>query len=214
MIELQLVNELLGVLPLRKSVYWTPAFFHRKIVFALESDDVGLIYKHHWPYHGQTHPVQIGLWGERMETSLKDQGKNHRFHDVILVVGVSHLIVPKLFDCFIEGAFSHLGTQRAWIAFLTLFKKNMRNISFYHMIWHPKLPAESIDLFCVEFFISKVYGYGGQFKRLWIKPAQSGKSIEQCEAVLSSGDADSDLITGLDHLVFIYRFPCKTEQLL
>ena len=44
---------------------------------------------------------------------------------------------------------------------------------------------------------------------LRIKPFQAMESIEQGEAVLAAGDPDRNMVSLLDHRIFINRFSCN-----
>ena len=146
-----------------------------------------------------------------METSLKDQGKNHRFHDVILVVGVATLLYPSFLTASLS-AFSHLGTGEHGLLSLR-FQKRYVQYRFYHDM-APQAPAESIDLFCVGISLSKVYGYGGQFKRLPDKTGAVGKSIGNVELSFPP-EIPATIISPVSIIWYSSTaFRVKTEQLL
>ena len=63
----------------------------------LKTNHICLIHKHHWPDHRKLHSVQIGLRRKGIEASLKKEGEQHGFYNIILVMGISYFIAAQFF---------------------------------------------------------------------------------------------------------------------
>ena len=81
-----------------------------------------------------------------MEPSLEDKGHQHSLHHIVLVVGIGDFLAPRLFDCLIQGALAHLGTERAGVVLLTLLKNYLGDVRLYNGVFHVQLPAQILDL--------------------------------------------------------------------
>ena len=134
MLIVQLLHQFLCVLALGIPVNWTAAGHYGQIILLLKSNHFCLVYEHDRADYRQIHAIQIGLWREGVEASFKYQGQQHGLDDIILVVGVGYFVAAHLLDRLIKSAFTHLGTQRAGVAFFTLIKQDMGDIRLYDLI--------------------------------------------------------------------------------
>lgn len=142
----ELLQKLFCIFPLGMSVRRTGAFADGKLVFMLKSDDIRFVHVHQRPDYSQIHTVQISDRGKGMKTSLEDQGKQHGFHHIILMVGIGHLIAAGFLDCLIKRALSHFCAESTGAAFFSDMKYNLINICFYDCIVNIQLSAESLNL--------------------------------------------------------------------
>ena len=77
-----------------------------------------------------------------MEPSFEDEGHQHGLHYIVLVVGIGYFLTAGFFNGLIQGALAHLGTERAGIVLLALFKDNLSDIRLHNGIFNLQLPAQ------------------------------------------------------------------------
>ena len=122
MLFIQLLHQFLCVLALGIPINGASAGHHRQVVILPELDNLSLVYEHDRSDDRQIHAVQVRLWRKGVETSLEYQGQQHGLNDIVLVVGIGHLIAAHFLDRLIKGAFPHFRAQGAGVAFFALFK--------------------------------------------------------------------------------------------
>src|SRR5699024_12450488 len=102
--------QIIRIMRIGKSVDRPAAPEHRELKFMLKNHDIYLIHKHHWPDHRKDHSNQIGLRRKGIKASLKKEGEQHGFYNIILVMGISYLIAAHFLHFLIQCALTHLGT--------------------------------------------------------------------------------------------------------
>ena len=95
------LDELFDIFASGCSVCRTWIFYHRKVVFIFETDDICFFHIQKWTNNRQFYAVQIRFWWKTVKMSFVNHGHHHCFDKIILVMGVSYFIKSQFFDCIV-----------------------------------------------------------------------------------------------------------------
>lgn len=214
MIAVQGMQKPFHIFPFGMTVCGAGIFCDWKMIFILKSDDVGFVHEHERTDDSQIHAVQIGSWRKAVKTAFEDQRKQHGFHNVVLMMGIGNFVAAKLLQLSVQGALTQLGAEGTGIVLLTLLKYNLGNLGFHNGVGNLQFLTEGGNGRQIETWIAKIYSDGLQLEVLRIKTAKIAEGIQQGQTVLSSGNANGNLISFFDHLIFINSLSGQAEQAL
>ena len=137
--------------------------------------------------------IQIRHRLEAADASLIDQRHNKGLHRVIIMVTQRQLSDAPIQYGLIQGATAHFGAHGAGILFLTVVKDDGRDLCVDDGIRHIQFFAEGGHAGIVH-AETHIDGNGLQLKITVL--SETCQQLQQHQAVLATGNANGDLITG------------------
>ena len=153
----------------------------------------------------QLHTVKVADGGKTVHAPFVKEGHKECFHNIVFIMPKCDFIAAQLFRGGIQRALAHFSAERTWVLFLTFFEYNLPDICFDKRIRHANLLAERADIVIRRAGQTEGNGDSRKLKGLGIEPLEVAQGNEQAEAVLAAGNAYSDFIAGLYHMVIVHR---------
>ena len=122
-----------------------------------------------------------------MDSSLENKGHQHGFHDIVLMMGICHLLAAQFFDGLVQGAFPHLCAEGTGIFLLALLEDDLCDIGLDDGVRHFQFPAQILNLIQVEVPEAQIYCDRMDVEPFRIEAPQALERIEKREAVFAAG---------------------------
>ena len=150
----------------------------------------------------QIRSIQIGLRRKGRKLSRGKQAHEKGFHGVIQMMGIGDFFHAVFFGVAIDRAAPEIGAGEAGILSV-LLSKNLLDVYFLHVMRNIEGMTEGSYSFHIKSFREHgVDGKSGEPKVLFETFSQDGKRVGKENAVLSSGDADQDVVFVFDQIEF------------